>query len=368
MACRPLNSISNNNKRLSRSPSFSTGAQGQSTSCVGRCGVDDGVSTCQCNSLCTDYGDCCSDFVTECMSCQDRCGEAYLYSKPCQCNNECGSHGNCCTDYDELCGGTAGGVTDQELWDLIEQMFAADMNSVGDQLVIDLQGQGTSGDLAPGPLFVSVPPEALSGPTLSTFVQLQDNYIPSVTESEVEDATEVTEQQAFLDAVMATEVMQLAEAFLQSKNLVTSLRDKLDEIWFTMYTRSGSIVGSSGFEHVFMGELKNGAVSGFHNWVSFQKEEAEGDLNYEGYEKIVDLGTMGSIIMHHFKWLTEPKNIGSMYIGTSPELEMAANTVCFLARPDSLCPAQMNGYKFQIQTWTQNYNGKVLVGSAYPDI
>lgn len=74
-------------------------------------------------------------------------------------------------------------------------------------------------------------------------------------------------------------------------DLVTSLRDKLDEIWFTMYTRSGSIVGSSGFEHVFIGELKNGAVSGFHNWVSFQKEESEGDLDYEGYEKIVDLGT-----------------------------------------------------------------------------
>lgn len=78
---------------------------------------------------------------------------------------------------------------------------------------------------------------------------------------------------------------------LVSTDLVTSLRDKLDEIWFTMYTRSGSIVGSSGFEHVFIGELKNGAVSGFHNWLSFQKEEAEGDLDYEGYEKTVDLGT-----------------------------------------------------------------------------
>lgn len=65
---------------------------------------------------------------------------------------------------------------------------------------------------------MSVPPEALSGPTINAFVQLQDNYIPSVTESEVQDATEVTEQEAFLDAVMATEVMQLAEAFLQSKS------------------------------------------------------------------------------------------------------------------------------------------------------
>ena len=65
----------------------------------------------------------------------------------------------------------------------------------------------------------------------------------------------------------------------------------MDDIWFTPYSRSRRVVGSSGFEHVFVGELKGGKVSGFHNWVSFYKEEQEGDLDYFGHMKIIRLGT-----------------------------------------------------------------------------
>lgn len=39
-----------------------------------------------------------------------------------------------------------------------------------------------------------------------------------------------------------------------------------------------------------MGEVKNNKVSGFHNWLSFLKEEGEGDLDYKGYLKKLDLG------------------------------------------------------------------------------
>ncbi|XP_045596820.1 uridylate-specific endoribonuclease [Procambarus clarkii] len=343
------------------------GAYGQT--CSGRCGENDPNNSCQCNTDCTSFGDCCSDYTDICMSCADRCGEAYVYSKPCQCNPDCGTHGNCCSDYDDQCGGSGGGVTDEELWALTEDIFAAEVNAVGDQLTIDVQGEGTSGDLASGPLFTSVPASALNGPTISLLRQVQDNYIPQVTTPEVQTAAEIAEQDALLDAMMSTQVMKIAESFLLDKSLLTgSLRDKLDEIWFTLYTRSGGPVGSSGFEHSFVGELKNGEVSGFHNWVNFYKEEQDGNLNYEGWSKVINLGTKAKIIMDHFEWLSEPKTIGSMFIGTSPELELATYTVCFLARPDSLCPVQMDNQQFHVQTWTLAYDGKVLVGSAYPDI
>lgn len=39
-----------------------------------------------------------------------------------------------------------------------------------------------------------------------------------------------------------------------------------------------------------MGEVKNNKVSGFHNWLSFLKEEGEGDLDYKGYLKKLDFG------------------------------------------------------------------------------
>lgn len=64
----------------------------------------------------------------------------------------------------------------------------------------------------------------------------------------------------------------------------------MDEIWFTPYSRSKGKIGSSGFEHVFLGELKRGEVSGLHNWLFFLKEEQEKDINYKGYLKNIQLG------------------------------------------------------------------------------
>ena len=39
----------------------------------------------------------------------------------------------------------------------------------------------------------------------------------------------------------------------------------------------------SGFEHVFIGEIKNGEVSGFHDWVNFYQQEKTNAINYLGY-------------------------------------------------------------------------------------
>ncbi|MPC73325.1 Poly(U)-specific endoribonuclease [Portunus trituberculatus] len=65
-----------------------------------------------------------------------------------------------------------------------------------------------------------------------------------------------------------------------------------------------------------------------------------------------------------FVWLSDTKPVGTVFVGTTPELEMALYTLCFLAKPNSRCPVQLNGKKFQIQTWTQSYQGKTLV--EYP--
>ena len=68
------------------------------------------------------------------------------------------------------------------------------------------------------------------------------------------------------------------------------MRANIEEIWFTFYSRSGATLGSSGFEHSFVGELDEGDVSGFHNWVSFLREEEAGNVNYMGYVEYTDLG------------------------------------------------------------------------------
>lgn len=78
--------------------------------------------------------------------------------------------------------------------------------------------------------------------------------------------------------------------FLLLELLQGRLRPALYHIWFTPYSRSPSVIGSSGFEHVFLGEIKKSQVSGFHNWLFFEKEEQEKDINYKGYMTSLDLG------------------------------------------------------------------------------
>lgn len=71
-------------------------------------------------------------------------------------------------------------------------------------------------------------------------------------------------------------------------------------IWFTLYSRGQGKVGSSAFEHVFLGEIKNHtAVSGLHNWVYYYFKEGqtgtEHAIDYRGYLNSLLLGDVSGI-------------------------------------------------------------------------
>ncbi len=72
--------------------------------------------------------------------------------------------------------------------------------------------------------------------------------------------------------------------------------------------------------------------------------------------------------MMGFDWLSYSKSISSMWIGSTPEMELSLYAVCFLYDSNSLVDVSMNGVTYKIQTYTEYYNGESLVGSAYPDI
>ena len=75
----------------------------------------------------------------------------------------------------------------------------------------------------------------------------------------------------------------------------------------------------------------------------------------------------GSGISDVFTWNGDLKKYGSMFVGTSPELVMAVDTICFLARTDGVCPMSLNNAPIYITTYTLDYNEETYIGTAYPD-
>lgn len=228
----------------------------------------------------------------------------------------------------------------QHLWDL-------DINRLtpGKDYVIDVQ-QGKKPyqkhDGAPDPLFTRIDTTVFKRPTYRTFIALLDNYYAEVGKSEQVTYTEKKENWAFLRAIMQTAPMQFCHKYCRANNPDKVPADQegfmklLYSIWFDLYNRSRYGRGdSSGFEHVFVGEVKDGQVSGFHNWIQFYLEEKKGKVDYRGYIKPrsyreAQADGNDHIITLQFAWNGVEKLVGTSFIGVSPEFEMALYTTCFL--------------------------------------
>lgn len=129
--------------------------------------------------------------------------------------------------------------------------------------------------------------------TVSLLVPLHNNYVLKSNENEHVTPQEKSEENNLLDAILATSVLQHTRNFLIQKGKIgkdpKEFRDLLKQIWFNMYSRGGGKIGSSGFEHVFLAEIKNGQLSGLHNWLYFNIQELANKANYLGYLKKIDL-------------------------------------------------------------------------------
>eukprot|EP00099_Drosophila_melanogaster_P010792 NP_001285102.1 uncharacterized protein Dmel_CG2145, isoform B [Drosophila melanogaster] len=265
-------------------------------------------------------------------------------------------------------------ATDDEIRQLTELLYTKESNSQIGNIQVNLQGRTRSidsADEAPNPL-LTVDSKALESPTIVKMRLLFNNYEHDTHVNEHVTPNERKEENDFLDAVMATPVMRQAMLFLQQKGVVSpdpkTHRDLVKELWFTQYSRGQGKIGSSGFEHVFVYEVKDGTIIGFHNWVYIGDEEKDGRFDYKGYMKEQDIGTKGKIVKIRFSHQGLNKPVNTVFVGTSPELELALYTVCFQLRPDRTCPVSLGNSKFGIVTYSWRYRGKNLIGSAYPEI
>ena len=166
---------------------------------------------------------------------------------------------------------------------------------IGQDFEIDLGGRtryNDEDDSAEDPLFSWLSDDLRHRETYSTFMKLMDNYSSETGKQETITEEEMNEQWAFIDAICDTDVMKYTHQWLAERELAPEEMDEfkecLNDIWFNMYGRSYQerkrrIEDSSAFEHIFVGETRDGDILGFHNWLRFYQLEKAGYIDYRGY-------------------------------------------------------------------------------------
>lgn len=214
-------------------------------------------------------------------------------------------------------------------------------------------------DNADDPLFEFVDRSAFRRPTYKAFIELLDNYSAEVGVEESVSYEERKENFRFLNTIMQTAPMQFCHSYCVANGEDVpedpkEFIDLLNRIWFRLYSRGNGGRDSSGFEHVFVGEIKNEKVSGFHNWIYFYSEERKGNVDYRGYIKpksYSDAPTNDDdqVLTLQFEWNGVLKNVGTSFIGVSPEFEFALYTMCFLAgEEENILDLDTGTDKFQL--------------------
>ncbi|VDN18211.1 unnamed protein product [Gongylonema pulchrum] len=149
-----------------------------------------------------------------------------------------------------------------------------------------------------------------------------------------------------------------------AKTLET-FRHWIKQLWFAQYSRARGIPDTSGFEHIFMGEFKKGEVSGMHSWLRYYllERNASQQLHYLGFSAR-RANVMATV---KFTWKNNLKPSGSFFIGSSPEFEMAVDTLCFLtSRPRGPCKFELEQCPFSMTSYDLIQKEKLYIGTIYP--
>jgi poly(U)-specific endoribonuclease len=200
--------------------------------------------------------------------------------------------------------------------------------------------------------------------------KLFNNYTLDQTKPERNFPEEEIEVQEFLDAVYKSAPMQVARNFVADQSGEDVSEDQwwaiLQRVWFEQFD-DGRNQDLSGFEHVVVGEQKQGKVQGYHFWYKYYMDEqfrrddgddSETDLikflewkNSPGDQspEVVTLSYQWRAFDYEakkFRKLTKP--IGGFWVGPSIEGLLALGTVRFL--PEAMAPKKtvINGVKYDL--------------------
>ncbi|XP_017752448.1 PREDICTED: poly(U)-specific endoribonuclease homolog [Eufriesea mexicana] len=262
-------------------------------------------------------------------------------------------------------------TSEEELMIISEEIFKSS-HELFNQVHINYQGHICSNNITDNASqrLLNISSVIFSTLTIKSLVKLFDNYELHTSQSENITEEEDLEENEFIVNLLKTNTMLHVMHFLSIKgffkNDLRVYKNVLKEIWFHLYSRTKNVNGTSGFEHVFVGESKpRKGMIGLHNWISFSYGELSNKINYFGFGHNKEFVHKAVILETYFTYNGKRK-MSTMFIGTTPELEIALYTLCFFTRPNKKCNLSFTGYKFGIQTYIMKNNDMKFVGSAFP--
>lgn len=205
-------------------------------------------------------------------------------------------------------------------------------------------------------------------PTFRTFTDLLSSFKPSPegSSSQVRDLMQARDNiQNFLTEVLKTRVFNELFWFLVRNKYIPPNKAKFGQgifdIWFN--GKNTSQRSLSAFQKVFVGEtVFNPRKISFRNWIQFYSLELKISLNYYGYVRFWKNDPM--IISPMFSWRRGTAVSDNIFVGTSPEFELALYTLCFYLNPDTECECKLNTRRIMVKTIT-SVDGSTLRNGSF---
>uniref|UniRef100_A0A915HEW0 Endoribonuclease n=1 Tax=Romanomermis culicivorax TaxID=13658 RepID=A0A915HEW0_ROMCU len=265
-----------------------------------------------------------------------------------------------------------------DVGETIKQLYIMDPDRANPKdIVVNYQQYSNSPrkvDPSKEKFFKFVNKSLINAPVYKKFSVLFDNYELNTGRREVENAQETKEIDDFLAYVYNSTVFKKTFDFLKMRRQenatnIQNFRNFFRQLWFGYYSRRSGILDTSGFEHVFVGEISKSQnattaeIGGLHNWFRFYHLEQSGAADYSGF--VVRRRNLFAMIQ--FEWQNVWKPSGSFIIGSSPVFDLCAYTICFLMKPGfKSCQFDLDGCMVSVTSHKLVQNRRTFVGSAYP--
>ena len=265
----------------------------------------------------------------------------------------------------------------QQIWDADQQYAGVKALYKGEVISADTHQTGyiilnkDVQDLSAGQNLIAevvIPPKKQK--VYDAVVALFDKYTLDERKPEHNFPEEQQEITDFIKMILDCPPVQVARDFLAAQITAQGGQPYTDDEWRTVIRRvwfeqfsQGNNPDLSAFEHVFVGEQKNGTLEGYHFWYKYYLDEhfrdpGAGDqrnlLNFLRLFKTdpPDVVTLGYRVQmfdyeaRQYRPLTKPK--GGFFVGPSPAGLIAMGLVRFLPVAAAPKEAIINGFKYNL--------------------